>query len=68
MKCHLLSSTWFPPGLEKWEGIVQSGKIQGILLRLEKSENFTQNTGENQEKLHLKIEKNVGKVEKFVSQ
>ena len=44
-------SPWFPPGLEnrenleKWEGIFQSGKSQGILLRLEKSGNFTQNTG-----------------------
>ena len=37
---------WFPPGLEnleKWEGIFQSGKSQGILLKiLEKSEkNYT---------------------------
>ena len=31
--------------LEKWEGIFQSGKSQGILSRLEKSGNFTQNTG-----------------------
>ena len=36
-------TTWFPPGLEigenleKWEGIFQSGKSQGILSRLEKS-------------------------------
>ena len=43
--------TWFPPGLEirenleKWEGIFQSGKSQGILSRLEKSGNFAQNTG-----------------------
>ena len=29
----------------KWEGIFQSGKSQGILSRLEKSGNFTQNTG-----------------------
>ena len=29
----------------KWEGIFQSGKGQGILSRLEKSGNFTQNTG-----------------------
>ena len=42
---------WFPPGLEirenleKWEGIFQSGKSQGILSRLEKSGNFAQNTG-----------------------
>ena len=46
-----LSSPWFPPGLEirenleKWEGIFQSGKSQGILSRLEKSGNFAQNTG-----------------------
>ena len=52
--------SWLPPGLEirenleKWEGIFQSGKSQGILLRLEKSGNFTQNTG--------KIEKKTGKV------
>ena len=43
--------TWFPLGLknmenlEKREGIFQSGKSQQILIRLEKSENFTQNTG-----------------------
>ena len=40
--------TWFPPGLEirenleKWEGIFQSGKSQGILLKiLEKLEKIT---------------------------
>ena len=35
----------FPLGLEnleKWEGIFQSRKSQGILNRLEKSENFRQ--------------------------
>ena len=43
--------SWFPLGLEirenleKWEGIFQSGKSQGILSRLEKSGNFAQNTG-----------------------
>ena len=44
--------TGFPLGLEnleKWEGIFQSGKSQGILNRLEKSGksqgNITQNTG-----------------------
>ena len=31
--------------LEKWEGIFQSGKSQGILNRLEKSGKSTQNTG-----------------------
>ena len=31
--------------LEKWEGIFQSGKSQGILNRLEKSGKITQNTG-----------------------
>ena len=38
----------FPLGLEnleKWEGIFQSGKSQGILNRLEKSGKITQNTG-----------------------
>ena len=37
----------FPPeleNLEKWEGIFQSGKSQGILNRLEKSGKITQNT------------------------
>ena len=34
--------------LEKWEGIFQSGKSQGILLRLEKSGNFTPNTGKSE--------------------
>ena len=47
----ILWDSWFPPGLEirenleKWEGIFQSGKSQGILSRLEKSGNFAQNTG-----------------------
>ena len=31
--------------LEKWEGIFQSGKNEGILNRLEKSGKITQNTG-----------------------
>ena len=34
-----------PENLEKWEGIFQSGKSQGILIRLEKSGKITQNTG-----------------------
>ena len=40
--------TGFPLGLEnleKWEGIFQSGKSQGIFNRLEKSGKITQNTG-----------------------
>ena len=43
-----LESAGFPIGLEnleKWEGIFQSGKSQGILNRLEKSGKITQNTG-----------------------
>ena len=42
------TTTGFPLGLEnleKWEGIFQSGKSQGILNRLEKSGKITQNTG-----------------------
>ena len=42
----------FPLGLEnleKWEGIFQSGKSQGILTRLEKSGKITQNTGKLRE-------------------
>ena len=35
--------------LEKWEGIFQSGKSQGILSRLEKSGKTTQNTGKLRE-------------------
>ena len=35
----------FSLGLEKWDGIFQSGKSQGILNRLEKSGKITQNTG-----------------------
>ena len=48
---HLLPSQMkagFPlrlENLEKWEGIFQSGKSQGILNRLEKSGKITQNTG-----------------------
>ena len=44
----LFTVTGFPLGLEnleKWEGIFQSGKSQGILNRLEKSGKITQNTG-----------------------
>ena len=42
----------FPLGLEnleKWEGIFQSGKSQGILNRLEKSGKTTPNTGKLRE-------------------
>ena len=45
-------STGFPLGLEnleKWEGIFQSGKSQGILNRLEKSGKATPNTGKLRE-------------------
>ena len=44
--------TGFPLGLEnleKWEGIFQSGKSQGILNRLEKSGKNSQNTGKLRE-------------------
>ena len=53
--------SWFPLGLDKWESIFQSGKNQGILLRLEKSGHFTQNTRKIR-KNRRKIEKNTGKV------
>ena len=49
------TKTGFPLGLEnlenleKWEGIFQSGKSQGILNRLEKSGKITQNTGKLRE-------------------
>ena len=68
-------NSWFPPGLEnrenleKWEGIFQSGKSQGILLRLERIGDFTQNTGKIGKKLYWKIEKKIlEKSGKFVSQ
>ena len=44
--------TGFPLGLEnleKWEGIFQSGKSQGILNRREKSGKITHNTGKLRE-------------------
>ena len=42
-------SPGFPlENLEKWKGIFQSGKSQGILNRLEKSGKITQNTGTKQ--------------------
>ena len=44
--------------LEKWEGIFQSGKSQGILNRLEKS-------GKSQGKLH-KILENLGNFRQIV--
>ena len=49
------TSTGFPLGLEnlenleKWEGIFQSGKSQGILNRLEKSGKIAKNTGKLRE-------------------
>ena len=46
------TNSGFPLGLEnleKWEGIFQSGKSQGILNRLEKSGKITQNTGKIRE-------------------
>ena len=52
---HFLYVSGFPLGLEnlenleKWEGIFQSGKSQGILNRLEKSGKITQNTGKLRE-------------------
>ena len=47
-----ITKTGFPLGLEnleKWQGIFQSGKSQGILIRLEKSGKITQNTGKLRE-------------------
>ena len=56
MKCmkiyFVFSYSWFPHGLENletWENIFQLGKSQGILNRLEKSGNFTKNTGKVRE-------------------
>ena len=49
----VVDTTGFPLGLEnleKWEGIFQSGKSQGILNRLEKS-------GKSQGKSHKILEK-----------
>ena len=48
MSMFVNTNSWFPhrlENLEKWENCFQSGKSQGILNRLEKSGNFTQNTG-----------------------
>ena len=48
----MFSQAGFPLGLEnleKWEGIFQSGKSQGILIRLEKS-------GKSQGKSHKILE------------
>ena len=66
--------TWFPLGLEirenleKWEGIFQSGKSQGILSRHEKSGNFTQNTGKIGKNYTGKLKRILEKSGKFVSQ
>ena len=52
MSVATLKISGFPLGLEnleKWEGIFQSGKSQGILNRLEKSGKITQNTGKLRE-------------------
>ena len=51
VKVKVCRPSWFPLGLEnpeKRETIFQSGKSQGILLTLEKSGNFTQNTGKSE--------------------
>ena len=66
--------SWFPPGLEirenleKWEGIFQSEKSQGILSRLEKSGNFTLNTGKIGTNYTGKFKRILEKSGKFVSQ
>ena len=44
--------SWFPPGLEKWEGIFQSRKSRRILLKIL----------ERSEKIYWKLKKNNGKV------
>ena len=65
------SLPWFPPGLKnlkKWEGIFQSGKSQGILTRLEKSGNFTENTGKIRKNYIGKFFKILEKSGKFISQ
>ena len=52
----------------KCEGIFQSGKSQGILSRLEKSGNFTQNTGKLEKNYTGKLKRILEKSGKFVSQ
>ena len=52
----------------KWEGIFQSGKSQGILSRLEKSGNFTQNRGKIRKNYAGKLKTILEKSGKFVSQ
>ena len=49
-------------GKHGWEGIFQSGKSEGILSRLEKSENFAQNTGKIRKKYTGQLKKNTRKV------
>ena len=51
----------------KWEGIFQSRKGQGILSRLEKSENFTQNTGRIRKNYSGKLKNLLEKSGKFIS-
>ena len=69
-----MTTAWFSPGLEirenlkKLEGIFQSGKSQGILSRLKKSGNFTQNTGKIRKNYTGKLKKILEKSGKFVSQ
>ena len=61
-------NSWFPLGLEnlkKWKGLFQSlsEKSREILLRLEKTENFTQNTRKFGKNYTGKLKKkNTGKV------
>ena len=54
--------------LEKWEGIFQSGKSQGILSRLKKSGNFTQNTGKIRKNYTGKLKRMLEKSGKLVNQ
>ena len=74
MACDIVPQlhAWFPLGLEhlekKLESIFQSEKSQGILLRLEKSGNFTQNTGKIRKKYTGKLKRILEKSGKFVSQ
>ena len=51
----------------KWERIFQSGKSQEILSRLEKSGNFTQNTGKIRRNYTGKLKKILEKSGKFVT-
>ena len=64
-QAHCSHFDWKTENLEKRKSIFQSGKSQGILIRWEKSGNFTRNTEKSEIFDTVKLEQNTGKVREF---